>query len=498
MTEAFDTVVRDDHPELTRSWRAALRAAGQELSPEPPLAALLERAERDLSAIPFDPAAGTGLGSQLAEAGLRHATVPVVSAPVVCALAEQLGVIGHAQVAAYTSALGQGHQRAVTDIAAAAAPRVPDAGDIRAARLQLLFDKSAAAIALGDTEGRILEANQSLADMIGVPVETLTGISVYDFAHPDDHARIRQLLYEELIPAGRGTVSLRQRLLRADGTIGWMNVGITYAKGSTADDPDYLIAIGADVTDQYQHQLELHRQGRHDPLTGLPNRRHLIETIDRCSGTAAADDLAGLCLLDLDRFKQINDRWGHHVGDLVLTAVADRLRADRHEHGDSMIARIGGDEFVALIAPPTTPETVAAISRRLAEVFAEPVTVDGLTLRITASIGAITTPIAGTDAETLLATADAGLYSAKSNRAPAETTVHTHSATHPRPAPPPDREAPQDTTAEQPPFGTSLSIDGQQPDPERSSFVAGTSHSVARESTPDIDVSADGIAEPTA
>ncbi|MEV0355497.1 sensor domain-containing diguanylate cyclase [Nocardia sp. NPDC050697] len=391
--------------------------------PEVVFDVLTGHAIRDFGAEPFAPAVGAGLGAALVDAGLTDPAAPIASAPVLLAIA---GSMGRAEVAAgYLVALGQGHQARRTESV------LPDE---RARRLRILFDNSAAAIAIGDTEGRILEANRSLADMIGVAPEALDGISVYDFAHPDDHDHIRTLLYEQLIPAGKGTVSLKQRLVRADGSIGWMNIGITLAKGTADGDPDYLVAVGADVTDQYRHQAELHHQARHDPLTGLPNRRHLMETINRYSATADDGALVGLCFLDLNRFKQINDRFGHTVGDRVLTAIAARLHADTREHGDHLIARIGGDEFVALIAPPTTAERVAAVSRRLAAVFRDPVLADGRRLPVTASIGTITARIARNGAESLLAAADSGLYYAKRNR-----------SSEPVPAPPRDPEATAET-----------------------------------------------------
>lgn len=113
--------------------------------------------------------------------------------------------------------------------------------------------------------------------------------------------------------------------MRADGSIGWMNIGITFVRGTADGDPDYLVAVGADVTDQYLHQAELHHQARHDPPPGLPNRTHLTETVNRHGATAENGALAGLCFLDLNRFEQINDRFGHTVGDRVLRAIAARL-----------------------------------------------------------------------------------------------------------------------------------------------------------------------------
>lgn len=441
-----------DHTAVTGRWRQVLRARDglvpDGLDLDGVLAATLATVVADLSDPGAGPEAGAAAGAALAERGLAHPDVPVVSAPVLFAAGERLGRPG-AQIAAYLTAFGRGH---LTHGPAAR----------RAERLEVLFQHASAAIAIGDTEGRLLEANPSLADMIGVPVAALNDISVYDFAHPDDYDNIRTLIYEKLIPAGRGTVSLKQRLVRADGSIGWMNFGITYAAGR-GDHPGYLVAVGADVTAQHRHQRELHHQARHDPLTGLPNRRHLMEAINRCYSTADEGDLVGLCFVDLDYFKQINDHWGHTVGDKVLCAVAGRLHDDARRTGDHLVARMGGDEFVALVTPPATEEKVAAVARRLAAAFRDPVVVAGHPLRVTASIGAITSRIARTGVESLLSAADAGLYYAKTNRTDG-TTLHADITPDHPPAPVP---APREPAAD-------------PEELEQSRWVADTMHAFAR------------------
>lgn len=157
---------------------------------------------------------------------------------------------------------------------------------------------------------------------------------------------------------------------------------------------------------------ELHHQARHDPLTGLPNRRHLLERIDAAIAAAGEDDI-GLCFADLDHFKEVNDRFGHGTGDQVLAVVADRLR-DSVRGSDCMIARIGGDEFVALIPPPADDARIRTIANLLLTALAEPIVVAGHPLRLSASIGAVLTAVAGAHAEALLDAADTGLYEAKS------------------------------------------------------------------------------------
>ncbi|WP_051194551.1 sensor domain-containing diguanylate cyclase [Nocardia jiangxiensis] len=277
-------------------------------------------------------------------------------------------------------------------------------------RFRIVFDNAAIAIAIADTAGTLLEVNPGLAAMIGVSAEELRGTSVYRFAHPDARGEICTLVFDTLVPAREGTVKLEQQFARTDGSTGWAAFAITYVKGS-ADQADYLLAVGEDVTDRHQLHAELHRQVRHDVLTGLPNRRHFLEQLETLTATATDHDRIGLCFVDLDGFKQINDRYGHGIGDRVLAAAATRMR-DSLPAGQDMIARIGGDEFVVLLAPPAQDLRVTAVADRLLSALSTPIVIGEYELQVSASIGAVTTP-ADTPAAALVDAADRALYRAK-------------------------------------------------------------------------------------
>ncbi|WP_308015029.1 sensor domain-containing diguanylate cyclase [Nocardia coffeae] len=407
---------------LARAWSTALAPTAVVSESTPQTRYLLRGLVVDLLVAvhsdPFDVSAGMQVGRALVAAQWIDEQVPSVSAQVLYRLGEHCDhPDAAARSAALLAALGQGHQAGLDDLRDrdrqhAMAPH--ESGNDHDSRFRMVFDNIAAAVAIGDTEGRLLEANNALADMIGVPVSSLQGISVYDFAHPDDREHIRKLLYDELVPARSGTVALERRLVRADGTVGWMSFAITYVQGINDHQSDYLLAVGADVTEIHQRHEELHREARHDPLTGLPNRRLLTERVDELIATAHPDDRAGFCFVDLDHFKTINDRYGHNAGDKALSAVAARLRNSVRDF-HCTLARIGGDEFVVLIPPPAGMSRTTVIADRLLSALADPIIINGHPLRISASIGVIVTPIADADTESLLAAADTSLYNAKSN-----------------------------------------------------------------------------------
>ncbi|WCB93860.1 hypothetical protein DSM104299_02580 [Baekduia alba] len=158
---------------------------------------------------------------------------------------------------------------------------------------------------------------------------------------------------------------------------------------------------------------ELRTQALEDPLTGLANRSYLAAHVEQAiAGALRSEDHISLLLLDLDRFKVVNDTLGHGAGDELLCAVADRLRSTIRR-GD-LAARLGGDEFVVVCAGAGgAPHEVAALSRRLLDAVAAPYVVDGRELHISASAGLVFVDGPDVTAESLLRDADVAMYRAK-------------------------------------------------------------------------------------
>lgn len=148
-------------------------------------------------------------------------------------------------------------------------------------------------------------------------------------------------------------------------------------------------------------------------LTRLPNRHCLLEQLEAIVATAGPANHIGLCFLDLDEFKLINDRYGHRAGDSVLAEVGRRLDATLTSSAVTP-ARIGGDEFVALLAPPCDDGKAHATAEPMLATLSDPIPVGPTDLLVlSGSIGAVVAPVAGANAEKLLNDADVGLYRAK-------------------------------------------------------------------------------------
>ncbi|MCW3843679.1 bifunctional diguanylate cyclase/phosphodiesterase [Micromonospora yasonensis] len=156
-----------------------------------------------------------------------------------------------------------------------------------------------------------------------------------------------------------------------------------------------------------ESEARFRHQATHDPLTDLPNRTLFTERLAAALDTA---DRIGVCFIDLDRFKVVNDSLGHQIGDLLLVSVAQRLRRALGEH---LVARLGGDEFVILVERTAGTDDVVEVAEAALAAVSEPALVDGHELTVSASIGIVERPAAGTSPMELMRAADSTLHWAK-------------------------------------------------------------------------------------
>ena len=248
--------------------------------------------------------------------------------------------------------------------------------------------------------------------------------------HPEDRDRI--VTEAEACIAAERPFDFEYRMLTADGRV----VHLWEKTSFVRDDDGQPIAVNGvmlDVTElkhaqealrrqeeereeeRARYEAELKRQlaeklyqAAHDELTALPNRRSLNA---RLAAALEEGNPTALLLLDLDRFKEVNDVLGHHYGDQLLCAVSSRFR--QLLRPDDLLARIGGDEFAMLIQPLSGVDQAIAIAERFGRSLAEPFTINDTPLYVEASIGIALFPDHGTSAVELLRSADAAMYGAK-------------------------------------------------------------------------------------
>ncbi|RBY86186.1 bifunctional diguanylate cyclase/phosphodiesterase [Blastococcus sp. TF02A-26] len=158
---------------------------------------------------------------------------------------------------------------------------------------------------------------------------------------------------------------------------------------------------------------QVKRESRTDELTGLPNRRSLLEDAERIVAAATPEQPAAFLLLDMDGFKEVNDSLGHTAGDELLRLIGPRLRGSLRSQ--DVLARLGGDEFAVLL-PGTGVQQAQLLAERLRELLLEPFTVSGVRLHVGVSIGVATTPAPAATVQELLHCADVAMYTAKNDR----------------------------------------------------------------------------------
>jgi len=171
------------------------------------------------------------------------------------------------------------------------------------------------------------------------------------------------------------------------------------------------VATHEDITEKRQIELKIEHMAHHDSLTDLANRVRLNERLERALGDPANCRMVAVHHVDLDRFKAVNDTFGHHAGDKLLKIVASRLRGVVRD--TDTIARMGGDEFVVVQAPLADPIEATALAQRVINAMAEPFDLDGHQAGVGASVGIAVSPTDGATPEKLLRNADLALYRAK-------------------------------------------------------------------------------------
>lgn len=259
-----------------------------------------------------------------------------------------------------------------------------------------------------DAEGRVVFANPRAFELLGATTGTLVGrdwVTLFG----ESGRSIVQAWRERLRMAAEGERFADEiSITRGDATR-WLRVE-AIGRPDTGDGPGGHLVTLLDVTEFHEVASRHAFRASHDALTGLYNREHFDESLRASLRTGPL----GLMFLDLDLFKQINDTHGHAAGDLVLKTVADRLSGVARR--DDLVARLGGDEFAIVLPRLVDRGVLHRLARELGDAVAEPIDIGGPVVRVGVAIGSVLAPDDATDADRLLAAADAAMYGAKRRR----------------------------------------------------------------------------------
>lgn len=260
-----------------------------------------------------------------------------------------------------------------------------------------------------DLRGTITHVNDQFCAISGYTKEELIGAN-HRLLNSGQHSREFFGALWRTISTGniwKGEICNR----RKDGSLYWVNSTIVPIKDDKAQHIEKYISIRFDVTEKQELLEAMQWRASHDVLTTLPNRVYLHDRLHQAISAAQRHKRSlAVCILDLDGFKAVNDRYGHAMGDLLLVEVANRLT--RELRTEDLLARLGGDEFVLLLDQVDELLLPAALQRVL-DVIAVPFHIDGHLLKVAGSLGVTLYPKDNESPDTLLRHADQAMYEAK-------------------------------------------------------------------------------------
>lgn len=285
-----------------------------------------------------------------------------------------------------------------------------DAQRLRELRMaRLVFESAGEGVIVTDPDGVIQAVNPAFCEISGYREDEAIGRtpSILSSGHHD--AEYYRQMWEHLRGLGRWSGEIVNRRKSGEVYPEWLSI---VAVDDAAHATTHYIGLFSDITERKREEDRIRRLAHYDVLTGLPNRILFTDHMQRALARMhrRGGQLAVL-YLDLDRFKPVNDLYGHGFGDLVLAEAARRMAACMRE--TDTISRRGGDEFVATLEASDAKDTAALVSRKLIEAVSQPYRIEGREVSIGASVGVAIYPDDGADAESLLKAADAALYQAK-------------------------------------------------------------------------------------
>ena len=275
--------------------------------------------------------------------------------------------------------------------------------------LSLAVEQSPVSVAVTDREGRIRYVNPKFEEVSGYGLAEVKG-ELFTFLTSDHVSEVRLEVMWETIAAGkewRGEFCNR----RKDGAIFWEYATIAALKDQ-AGELSHFVIVKEDITTRRAYEEQLLRQANYDEVTSLPNRVLMLDRLYQSVLLAHRySRFTAVLHVDLDRFKTVNDIFGHGAGDELLRAAASRLTACVHE-GDT-VARIGSDEFIVILPSVSSGRAAEKVAHRVLDSFGKPFAITGQDVFVTASIGIALAPTDGDDQQVLLRNADLAMGQAK-------------------------------------------------------------------------------------
>jgi diguanylate cyclase (GGDEF)-like protein/PAS domain S-box-containing protein len=279
-------------------------------------------------------------------------------------------------------------------------------------KLQLaasVFTHAREGIIITDMDANIIDVNNTFTQITGYSHEDVVGKNPRILQSGRQHAEFYADMWMALMKQGFWSGEIWSR--RKNGEMYASLLTISAVRDANGRTLNY-VGLFTDITPMKEQQRQLEHIAHYDPLTNLPNRVLLADRLQQALNQCQRrQKMLAVVYLDLDGFKDVNDRYGHRVGDDLLVTVSQRMQ-DAVREGDTL-ARVGGDEFVAILVDLVQMADCEQVLDRLLTAASKPVYVDDLELTVSVSMGVSLYPQDGSDAELLLHNADQTMYTAK-------------------------------------------------------------------------------------
>jgi diguanylate cyclase (GGDEF)-like protein/PAS domain S-box-containing protein len=284
-------------------------------------------------------------------------------------------------------------------------------------QLRAMFDNAEAGIAVTSLDWRFLRVNDKYCSILGYSREELLGMHAFDVNLKEYTARMKELR-QQMTAGDIPNIVDEKQLVRKDGSLVWISLAGSLVRASDGT-PLYHIGVIQDISAAKRAAAALKESeeqfrvlAQYDVLTGLPNRSLFYDRLAQGIAQAKRHNwILGVLFIDVDRFKYVNDTFGHAAGDKLLKRVSQRLRACVRD--EDTVGRLGGDEFAMVLGYLGAAEDAAVVAKKVIAQLGQPFDLDGTEVYVTASIGITLYPADSTEQDELIRNADVAMYRAK-------------------------------------------------------------------------------------